>query len=147
MTRLLAAVAAVAAGSLLLAAPVPKAVKKKNDSPEGTWELTEFHSNGKQVDHRSMVKYWEIEGEQFHIGPKGNGRSTWGLTIPDPDKPHVREFRSPGSNGPPYSATVVADGDTLRFSYCPDLKVKLTECKPDANVMHYVFKRAKPEDK
>lgn len=125
---------------LATAAPVPKALKKQV-SPDGTWKLVEFWSNGKKGSVEGMTPVWVLEGEAFYVGPKQESKY-WQLTIPDRDNPHLRRFaqgRNPNPN--PYHAALDVDGDTLRFCYASDTSVAVTECSPHQNVHYYVFAR------
>lgn len=133
---------ALVVGAVASAAPVPKSIKrKKAASPDGTWKLVEFWSNGNKGTAQGMTPIWVLEGEAFYVGPKQEG-SYWQLTIPDPDKPTLRRF-APGRNTAttPYQAAVEVDGDTLKFCYASDTSVAVTECSPNKNVHYYVFTR------
>jgi len=134
-------------GSVAVAAPVPKAIKgKKGGSPDGTWKLVEFWSNGKQGTAQGMTPVWVLEGEAFYVGPKQES-SYWQLTIPDPDKPSLRRFSQGRTSTPtPYHAAIEVDGDTLKFCYASDTSVAVTECTPNQNVHYYVFKRLTDAD-
>ena len=72
--------------SLATAAPVPKSLKAKAASPDGTWKLVEFWSSGNKGTAQGMTPVWVLEDEAFYVGPKAEGNS-WQLTIPDPAKP------------------------------------------------------------
>lgn len=142
-----ALLSALVVGAVGFAAPVPKSIKrKKSDSPDGTWKLVEFWSNGNQGTAQGMTPIWVLEGEAFYVGPKQEG-SYWQLTIPDPDKPNLRRF-APGRNSSttPYQAAVEVDGDTLKFCYASDTSVAVTECSPHQNVHYYVFTRVTDAD-
>lgn len=140
MPRVAALLFTFAVVGVAASAPVPKHLKKKPASPDGTWRLTEFWSNGQQGKVDGMVPVWVLEGEVFYIGTKQES-NFWHLVTPDPDKPTQRKFGAGRANTPTMPAAVEVDGDTLRFCYNGDPKATLTECKPAANVCYYVFTR------
>lgn len=121
--------------ALVVAAPVPKGVKKKADA-NGTWELVEFNSNGVVQDHSRMIKLWTLDGEALRVGG-----SSYSLTLPDPDKPTQRRFATAAGGGAGYAAALEVDGDELRFCYAPNRTDPISECGPATNVMFYRFKR------
>ena len=121
------------------AAPVPKGIKK-NSTPDGTWKLVEFWSNGQKGTAQGMTSVWVLEGEAFYVGPKQKS-SYWQLTIPDPNNPKVRRFTYGRTGTSSYPAAVEVDGDTLRFAYGSSGTVSVTEAKPAANVYYYEFTR------
>ena len=135
---------AVLFAPIAVAAPVPKTLKKES-SPDGTWKLTEFWSNGQQGSAAGMTPVWVLEGEVFYVGPKVES-SYWQLTIPDPAKPNVRRFASGRNNTSTYPAMVAVDGDTLKFCYGFDSTTEIAECAPARNVHYYVFTRLKADD-
>jgi len=136
---------AVLFAPLALAAPVPKTLAKKSASPDGTWKLTEFWSNGQQGSATGMTPVWVLEGEAFYVGQKNEG-NYWQLTIPDPAKPDVRRFANGRSNTNTYPAMVSVEGDTLKFCYGFDATTDIAECAPARNVHYYVFTRLKADD-
>jgi hypothetical protein len=143
MRHLVALAVVLVSVTSVSAAPVPKAIKKQPTSPDGTWELTEFHSHGVKQNHQNMTKIWHLEGETFHVGPKGKG-SQYSLTTPNPDNPSQRRF-IPSSGGVGYPAVLELVEGELRFCYSGDPNSKITECKPAGNVYYYVFKRVEGE--
>ena len=50
---------------LVVAAPVPKALKEKVPDLNGTWEVTEYHSGGNKLTTPKMN--WVIDGEKLTI--------------------------------------------------------------------------------
>lgn len=94
MFRLAVALGLLAAG-LSAAAPVPKALVKK-DTIQGRWITTERMA-GRQ-DMTNTPWGWEIEGEKLTTFDVSNGRltpsSVTGITLfaPDPSKPYELDF-------------------------------------------------------
>lgn len=129
----------------LTAAPVPKSLKAKPASPDGTWKLIEFWSSGQKGNAQGMTAVWVLEGEAFYVGPKVES-NYWQLTIPEADKPNVRRFAHGRTNTTPYPAMVEVDGDTLKFCYAHDGSAVITECAPTKSVHYYVFTRLAPDD-
>ena len=130
---------------IVTAAPVPKTLKAKAASPDGTWKLTEFWSNGNQGNAQGMTPVWVLEGEAFYVGTKAEG-NYWQLTIPDPAKPTVRRFAHGRTNTSAYPAMVEVEGDTLKFCYGFDSSTEITSCAPAKNVHYYVFTRQNADD-
>lgn len=128
-----------------MAAPVPKALKTKATSPDGTWKLVEFWSDGNKGNAQGMTPVWVLEGEAFYVGPKAEA-NFWQLTIPDPAKPAVRLFAHGRNSSSPYPAMVEADGDTLKFCYGFMSNTEITACAPAKSVHYYVFTRVSPDD-
>lgn len=127
----------------VVAAPVPKSLKKANTSPDGAWYLVECVGNGKANDVAKMERNWAVDGQVMLLGARtqkdrGKGVSVIPFTIPDPARPTVRKFNTGWS-------VVEADGDTLRFCYAYDFTRELSECKPGPGVAYYVFERVKEE--
>jgi len=123
----------------LFAAPVPKAVKKANASPDGHWYLIEFSADGNvDKDLKGFERHSLIEGEKYACAPNGRpdlaGATNW--TIFDPERPHLRKWGS-------LPAVYEVDGDTLRACYAYDGRKELTECKPGQGIHYYVFERVK----
>jgi hypothetical protein len=126
----------------LVAAPVPKGVKKQS-SPDGAWYLVECIGNGKPNDVTKMDRNWAVDGDVMLLGARsqsdrGRNVSVIPFTIPDPAHPTVRKFNTGWS-------VVEANGDTLRFCYAYDFDVKLSVCEPGPGVAYYVFERVKEE--
>ena len=126
----------------ILAAPVPKALKKTPAKPDGTWYLVEFDSDGKGGNAEGMARDWVIEGEFIHVGakvePAHGAKGAPNFTFMDPDRPHLRKWGTM-----PAIFALDPDGDFLRCGYAHDGRKELTECKPQMGVHFYVFKRVK----
>lgn len=126
----------------VLAAPVPKGLKKVSPKPDGAWKLVEFDADGKGGQASGMVRDWFIEGEHIFVGakvePAHGAKGPPNFTFMDPDRPNMRKWGTM-----PAIYELDADGDTLRCGYAHDGRKELTECKPQMGVHFYVFKRAK----
>jgi hypothetical protein len=122
----------------VLAAPVPKALKK-NNSPDGHWYLKEFNGDGKpDTTLNGFRRHVLIEGERYSCAaagrPDGSDSTNW--TIRDPEKPHLRTWGK-------MPAVYEVEGDTLRCCYAHDGRPELTECKPGQGIHYYVYERVK----
>ncbi len=125
----------------VFAAPVPKAVKKANASPDGHWYLKEIILDGtSDTVLASFDRHTLIEGEKYACAKSGRPSLTGAanFTITDPDRPHLRKWGT-------LPAVYEVDGDTLRACYAHDGRKELTECKPGAGIHYYVFERVKEE--
>ena len=121
----------------LVAAPVPKALKKQPVSYDGKWKLVEFWwGEEKGVFRENMATVWTLEGEKMYIGPKGANNVTHKLLISDPAKPNVRQFGQIETR----PTLLELDGDTLKL--CKSLSdAEVKECVPGKGVNYYVFTR------
>ena len=123
-----------------VAAPVPKALRKPMASPDGTWYLVEFHSDGQVGAVKQVTRDWVIAGEHIFPGrtvePAHGDKGPPNFTLIDESRPHLRKW----SNHP---AAYEVSGDTLRACYAHDGRKELTECKPQRGVYYYVFERVK----
>lgn len=122
----------------VLAAPVPKAVKK-DTSPDGYWYLKEVILDGtSDTKLEGFARHTVIEGERYSCAvdkrPAPNTSNNW--TIRDPDRPHLRMWGT-------MPAVYEVDGDTLRACYAHDGRKEFTECKPGLGIHYYVFERVK----
>ena len=129
--------------SAAVAAPVPKSLKNgPPPSPDGTWHLVEFHSDGQVGAVEQVTRDWVIASEHIFAGvkaePAHGAKGQANFTIRDPDRPHLRTWGTL-----PAVYEVARDGDTLRVCYAHDGRKDLTECKPQAGVYYYVFERVK----
>ena len=121
------------------AAPVPKAVKKANASPDGHWYLTEVVVDGtSDTKLDGFHRHTLIEGDRYSCAEKGRPavHPSANFTIFDADRPLLRKW---GVN----PAVVEVDGDTLRACYAYEGRAELTECKPGKGIHYYIFERAK----
>ena len=141
----------------LVAAPVPKALKK---SPlDGTWEVTDQHSGGIKVNTR-VIAAWVID-EKGGLTVQWNNQNaavpivrqadaaTLSLVRPDGGAANALDYTISYAGGHTWSypGVVELDGDTLKFFYATtgpngvgDIE-RPTECKPDRCGMLCMFKR------
>jgi hypothetical protein len=128
----------------VLAAPVPKSVKKAPPQfPDGVWLLQQFSSDGAApAPPQSMVLDWVVAGEHIFAGakvePAHGAKGPPNFTIADPDRPHLRKW-----GVMPATYELDDGGNTLRCCYAHDGRKELTECKPEKGIHFYVFKRVK----
>jgi uncharacterized protein (TIGR03067 family) len=125
-----------------IAAPVPKALKKPPQSPDGTWHLEEFHTDGQVGAVEQVTRDWVIAGEHIFAGrqtePAHGDKGPPNFTVADESNPQRRKW-----GNCPAVFELDRDGDTLRCCYAHDGRKEMTECKPQPGVYYYVFKRVK----
>jgi hypothetical protein len=125
----------------VVAAPVPKALKKPPRQPDGAWVLVECVRDGTDDVTADWPRDWVIEGEHVHpnarVEPAHGEKGPPNLSTPDPARPHVREW-----GGCPAVFELAAGGDTLKVYAAVDGREVLTECRPQAGVKVFVFRRA-----
>ena len=59
--------------SLVLAAPIPKSLKKKTALLEGRWLLAATNYNGQALNRGNSTQIWAITGEELVIEDSANG--------------------------------------------------------------------------
>ena len=59
--------------SLLVAAPIPKSLRKKNTSLEGRWKLSSMNYNGQALNAGNSTQVWTITGDDMVIEDGANG--------------------------------------------------------------------------
>lgn len=138
----------LAFASTALAAPVPKAVKAKGKTLEGTWEATSMTMNGRDIlPGNSSV--WVIRGDTL----VRNTRGPDGTLVPtNPDKPI--EFKAnperPGEldytdrNGGQanlWRALFEVNGDEFTISFGDLNRDRPAELKEGVGVYFYKFRR------
>ena len=149
MRETLAVVAATFAASLL-AAPVPKSLKKP--TADGLWQLVEYSSNGQSPPADAAewrVKYWRVEGDRMTQGnvTLDEARKTtqmFTLRVRDPDHPHLREMAW-DDNDRGASAVFELRGGRLVFCVANNDRTVVTEGKPAQGVYYHEFERVKVE--
>lgn len=145
LVTLLSLAAAVHAAPVL-AAPVPKAVKKM-PTMDGIWEWVEININdGKDEYEVPKPSYWRIVGDRMAVHKRTVEEAMIAeprarFEILDEKQPHLRTYHN--SSGGTHPAVVNLDGDTLRWCFASDPEQVVTECKPADGVYYYVFKRVR----
>jgi uncharacterized protein (TIGR03067 family) len=142
----------------LVAAPVPKALKKKT-TPEGVWEAVEDFTNGQRVEHLSW-KVWVIDGEQLRIFADKdvmqkftNGEKLYHchyqLQFNVPDDPTAFELVAPAFGKDTLQmlkGRMKLEGDTLALCYAfKPTDDRPTTCSPDKGYQFYSFKKMSGE--
>lgn len=126
----------------VLAAPVPKSLKKPPAKPDGTWYLVEFHTDGQIGAVEQVTRDWVIAGEHIFPGrrvePALGDKGPPNFTVIDENNPRRRMWERNLA-----AFELDAGGDSLRCCYAHDGRKELAECKPQPGVYYYVFKRVK----
>lgn len=153
-----ALLAAAFVSTAVVAAPVPKDLKKKPVSLDGTWEVVEYHANGNKVNSTAIK--WVIDGQNLSIersNVKGGGAIrvatvTYTLVKPDGGATNALDYTFNYTNGvtPPRTMPGIfeADGDTLKFCWTNAANgERPKECAPAQGNLMYVFKRVDEKSK
>jgi uncharacterized protein (TIGR03067 family) len=141
--RPLIAVVLTAVVGATLAAPVPKAAKKKDAPLDGTWLVTEAVYGGVAQDVRG-ASCCHIAGEEFTVGSKvPAGGVTLKLVRPDPKNPRFLDYRvvQPGVADTVFCGLVEVSDDEMRFCYGVQDGDRPTELKPGPDVTYRVYKQ------
>ncbi len=149
--KLFAALALLALPSALLAAPVPKEVKK--EKTEGTWQMESLTAFGRPVNLGAGGLHWTIDADgnmKSHNGPVvlEAARSFIRLAF-DPESKTV-EYKNVSANAKGSSSPGVYElaGDSLKI--CCNIKgtaIRPTTVDGGPDVYLWTFKRVKPEAK
>lgn len=137
-----------------VAAPVPKSIKKAPPSLDGTWEVVEYHSNGRKVNS-ALTTRWVIDGQTLQIERinKGGGGAiirpantiAYSLVKPDGGADNALDYTITYNNGvtPPRTnpGIIETDGDTLKFAYSLTGGERPKDSTPAQGNMVYIFKR------
>ena len=129
----------------VVAAPVPKAVKKQATA-DGVWRVTEFNGHNGKIQANAVGYYWMVAGDRMSNGkrtPEELSATDLPTTfrVRDADNPHLREMVV--TTNVKFSSVFVLDGDTLRWAYATDPTQTITECRPADGVYYYVLERVK----
>ena len=144
-----------------VAAPVPKEIKKTVPKLDGTWEVTEWFSQGNKINSSVTIR-WTVDGEKLTIqrsNVKGvgglGGRAVSYSLVPVKDGPaNALDYTLTYPNGGPaprsYPAVFEMDGDTLKVCYSSSnpnggAPERPTECKAAVGNILYVFKRVEAD--
>ena len=149
MSRL-ATLALVALSSSLLAAPVPREVKKE-EKFEGTWRVESTVAFGRLVNVGAANQHWTLDdvgNMKSHNGPvvPENARSYIQLVI-DP-KAKTIDYKYTQGNNPVYPGTYDLTGDTLKV--CCNFKGtgnRPTTAESGPDVYLWTLKRVKEDKK
>lgn len=133
----------------LVAAPVPKAIKRTAATIDGDWRMESSEINGKMNPPPGRdYNLWKVQGDtmtlvrendaagagaypcRFTSEQSGDGARTFEYTV-DKNKYHRR-------------GVCELDGDTLRVAFSSDAGTPPAEVKSGPNVTVYTFKRVQP---
>jgi hypothetical protein len=148
MTRF--AILLVAFTPCLLAAPVPKAVKKKPTALDGTWEVVERLNNGKPITFNAR-EFWVFDADTYTmydtaadetaIGDGSVKRCAGSYRRPDADGGTAIDLWE-GRNKD--AARLALDGDTLQLALPLKANWRPAEATPAADVAYLKFQRVDP---
>jgi uncharacterized protein (TIGR03067 family) len=138
------------AGSLLVGAPVPKALKQPNRDQTailGTWRMVSHSMDGKPSDASTVCYRFEPDGKLFCVHTDTGHESPMGYALDPTGDPKRMEWRS-DANGPVYPSIYKLDGDTLLWT-APTQPggPRPTEFAPAKGVFHTEFRREPPAGK
>lgn len=145
------AIALLLLAAPLLAAPVPKDLKKKDVRLDGKWEAVEYYYNGKIVLNNVVVT-WVIDGEKLSIDQVARGVGqvgdtadvTYALVKPDGGAANAIDYTYTNTSTPKRTIPGVfeLEADSLKFCWTNAASgERPTECKPSLGTGMYVFKR------
>ncbi|MCU0704311.1 MAG: TIGR03067 domain-containing protein [Fimbriiglobus sp.] len=147
------AILVVLVGSLAVAAPVPKDLRKKPANLNGVWEVVEYHVNGNKSNSTISTK-WVIDGESLTIERVAKGGAVIGkaanvsyfLVKPEGGPANALDYTYVYTNNAIPSRAMPGvyelDADTLKFCWTNTPNGERPgECKPAQGNLMYVFKR------
>lgn len=151
MIRPFAILICIGAASVLIAAPVPKEVKKE-DRFEGTWQIESVNAFGRVVQFNGANnQHWTLDAE-------GNMKSHQGPAVPDGAKSFIQlafdpklktvEYKYTNGNNINYPGVYELVGDSLKV--CCNLRgtgTRPANTDPAMDSYIWTLKRVKPEDK
>ena len=139
MRFMLPCVALLALALTVVAAPIPKSLKKlnKNYDFDGIWEQVGSNVNG-AAGNITHGKYWKIDKDKFYysmanLEAQGNLGT---MTTPDESQPQYKNYSSS-------RLMLEIDGDTLKWIFTSTKEDKLETCEPGPGRSFYTFKRVK----
>ena len=135
----------------LVAAPVPKALKKNPHPLAGEWVVEERYYNELRMQLTDEIR-WTIDGDNLTVRGKRQAvpdgfavNATRTITKPEGGEAGAFDYTIVYTDGAPTSlrpAVIQVDGD--RFTLCMSSShngPRPTECKPAQGTMMYVLKR------
>jgi uncharacterized protein (TIGR03067 family) len=138
------------AGSLLVGAPVPKAIKQPNRDQTailGTWRMVDHRMNGRRSDESNVCWRFEPDGKVFCVHTDTGKEFPMGYTLDPTGDPKKLDWQAePG--GKPWPSIYKLDGDTL-FKVSPKSAdgTRPTAFTPDAGYYYTEFRREPPAGK
>lgn len=145
----IAALLLLAISSTLIAAPVPKEVKKE-EKTEGTWQLESLSAFGRPAG-LGGIQYWTLDAEGYvttHQTPAPPENAVKHLQLAFEPKTKAVDYKYTNGNNTGYPGMYELDGDTLKI--CCNLKgtgVRPTTVDAGSDVYLWTFKRVKAEAK
>ncbi len=140
MRFILPCVAFITFALMLVAAPIPKSLKKsKKNDYEGIWEVNGSNTDGKPSSTAGAGKFWRIETDKFYYAmstPEATGTSG---TLSTPDENHQELKLYNGST----RCLLEIDGDQLTWVFASDKNDPLDTATPAHNRVIYTFTRNK----
>lgn len=124
------------------AAPVPKALKKKDDKADivGTWKVHTLTMNGRKTDISDVTFVFKADGtaKMFHSGE--DNRPNWIVTLdPNASPPGMRWVNSGGRNN--WDCVYELCGDTLKVGFISAGAKRPEQVEPGENLTLYEMTR------
>jgi len=129
----------------LVAAPIPKSLKKKRNNLDGTW-LVESISIGGSNSYNPINQLWIIEGDLLKFDDKTQQSGRIDRLIPVDDASSIAidwDIADPGGTKSLYRGIIEIEGDTWRFCFSTSANTgeRPTTIAQGPNVYLYTFKR------
>lgn len=129
----------------LLAAPIPKSLKKKGLNLDGVWKSESVFVG--TINFNSTPLIWTMDGPTmtFERG-NANANKQYGLLLADSDKHRALDWIvTEGTTKRIYLGIDELDGDTWKFcaNMSPENTTRPTKLEQNKDVYFYTFKRVK----
>ena len=147
--KTLVAIALLALPSALLAAPVPKEVKKE-EKTEGTWQLESLNAFGRMAGIAGG-QHWTLDAEgkvTSHLGPVPPANAQKNIQLVFDPKMKTCDYKYLNGNNISYPGMYELSGDTLKVACnLRGTGTRPTGADPGPDSYIWTFKRVKEEKK
>lgn len=129
----------------LLAAPIPKSLKKKGLNLDGVWKSESVFVGN--INYNSTSLIWTMDGQTMTFErDNANANKQYGLLLADSDKHRALDWIvTEGTTKRIYLGIDELDGDTWKFcaNMSPENTTRPTKLEQNKDVYFYTFKRVK----